>query len=260
MLPTRINPDAGSRVSLGGLDLLLVCRCYARGQPIGVIGIWAGRGVEPFTEHQIELVRTFAARRLSQWRMRGFMTETREALEQQTATAEVLQVINSSPGNLEPVFDAMLEKAIELCEAPFGHPTALSMANASIWRRLAVIRQLCRACAQDPCSRPGRRFGPFVGGELSCTSGTSPDDTVPCRLTGRRALSISGARTVLGSRCARMMSLLAFFTIYRKEVRPFSDKQIALLQNFAAQAVIAMENARLHHRDARGPGAADRDG
>jgi GAF domain-containing protein len=172
--------------------------------------------------------------------------ELAEARDQQTATTEVLQVINSSPGDLAPVFDAMLEKAMRLCEAPFG---ALLRFNGKVFRAIAA-RDTSGAAAVlgDPVEPdPGSALERLVlGDEVVHIPDVVDTEAYRSGVASRlKLVEMIGARTALWVALRNNDVLLGGFALYRKEVRPFTDKQIALLQNFAAQAVIAMENARL---------------
>jgi hypothetical protein len=194
-----------------------------------------------------QLAASRAERDEAQRQLAETASERDEALQRETATAEVLGVINASPGDLAPVFDAILEKALALCGGAFDH---LNSYEGDEFRSVALrgipdaaLEEL-RTAWRPPPEGPLRRL---VNGEARVHVSDITAD--PAYLAQRRRIrvfaDVAGARTAVWIALRKDDVLLGALVIFRKEVRPFTDKQIALLQNFAAQAVIAMENARL---------------
>ena len=200
----------------------------------------ARQRVEPFTERQIELVSTFADQAVIAIENTRLITEQREALEQQTSTAEVLQVINASPGNLAPVFDAMLQRATRLCGTTIG----------SFWSYNGEAFQVLASTIDDTgrTMQPGPDTALWRIAHSECVPQIADVETelaYRADTVGQMRTRLAGTRTALAVALRKDETLVGAIATGRPEVRPFTDKQIALLQNFAAQAVVAMENARL---------------
>ena len=233
--------------ALGGIRSQVGVPLMREESLIGVI-ILSRQRVQPFTSRQIELLQVFADQAVIAIENTRLLTEQREALEQQTATAEVLQVINASPGDLAPVFGAMLEKAMTLCGAAFGFLTSYDGQRFTPVAMRGVPPSLAKYFTQgmDQPSPGEAHFRILQGEDVIHNLDQKDEEAYRSGLPLRRAVvDLGGARTALVVALRKDGAVLGALTIYRKEVRPFSDKQIALMRNFAAQAVIAMENARL---------------
>ena len=248
------HPFAVAGVELGGIRTLLTVPMIKDGALIGTISIFRQQ-VRPFTDKQIELVTNFAAQAVIAIENTRLLNELRqrtndltESLEQQTATAEVLQVISSSPGTLAPVFEAMLEKAMQLCEAAFGGVWKLE-GDRYVAVALRGVPDRYAAFLAETTIVPGPGTAPYRllhGEPLVHNVDLAAEEPYRVGDPQRRALvDIGGARTALQVLLRKEDAVLGVITIYRQEVRPFTDKQIELFQSFAAQAVIAIENTRL---------------
>ena len=239
-----LEPTHKTRVAtieLAGARTLIGVPMLKDDEVIGCIVIYR-QEVRPFTDKQIELVKNFAAQAVIAIENARLLNELRESLQQQTATSEVLRVISSSPGELQPVFEALLQNAVRICNAQFGN---LALLEGDGFRFVAQY-------GAPPKYRDARQREPFIrgkpGGNLERVRKTKQVDHVADMAAEEPHSGIAtlgGARTLVTVPMLQDDELVGIIAIYRQEVRPFTEKQIALIQNFAAQAVIAIENTRL---------------
>ena len=242
------DPFVVSAVALGGYRSVLSVLMLHENELVGVITIFR-QEVRPFTDEQISLVQNFAAQAVIAIENARLLNELRGALVRQTATSEVLQVISRSPGDLEPVFAAMLKNVTTICCATFAnlllydgndfHVTAMYNASSE-YAHHRQLGSILHISSKNPLRRIAatrrlqhiadiRNEDVYVEGEPAFT----------------QLVEKAGARTLLNVPLLKEDHLVGVIGIYRQEVRPFADEQIELVQNFAAQAVIAIENARL---------------
>ena len=249
------HPAYVAAVEIGGLRTSLLIPMLKENELIGLVAV-ARQEVRPFTDKQIELVKNFAAqaviaienaRLLNELRQRT--TDLTESLEQQTATSEVLQVISSSPADLQPVFEAMLDSAMRVCDAMGG----------GIYRwggdtlQLIALKQAQPAFAEllrrtpiypNPTTNVGRMLATKTVVHIADLAAQTA--YVEQREPGIvAAVEVGHVRTLLAVPMLRGTELIGAVILVREEVHPFTDKQIELVKNFAAQAVIAIENTRL---------------
>jgi GAF domain-containing protein len=253
-----VDSDAATFAKLTGVRTMLGVPMLKEGGIVGAIVVYR-QEVRAFSDRKIALLKSFAAqaviaienaRLLNELRQRTDdlsqrTTELTEALEQQTATSDVLQVISRSPGDLEPVFASMLEKAVRICDATFGN----------IYRWDGEFLSLVAVHNTPPpfaeARRLPRRPNPnnIFGRMLATNAVVHIVDAAQLSKGGNReyetAVELGGVRTCLAVPMLKGHELIGSISLFRQEVRPFNDKQIASLTNFAAQAVIAIENARL---------------
>src|SRR5262245_17523943 len=218
------------------------------GEVIGVLTVVSNK-LSGFTQNQIELVETFADQAVIAIENARLLNELRESLQQQTATSEVLQVISSSPGELRLVFEAMLMNATSICEAKFGNFLlydgnafrVVAMHGAPPgWAELRSREPVVLPAPKNPLGRV------TTTKQLQDITDIRTEEAYIERDPSFVPVGeVAGARTLLIVPMLKENELVGALGIYRQEVRPFTDKQIELVRNFAAQAVIAIENTRL---------------
>ena len=215
---------------------------------IGALSVARG-APGPLSDKQIAVLKTFASQAVIAIENTRLLNELRqrtddqsESLEQQTATSEVLGVVSSSPGELEPVFNAMLEKAVALCQAKFGNLVLFEDGKLRMVALHGAPRPYEDLRRRDPIVPISAILGRLVETKRMIHVA---DLATEERYATSAIVKLAGARSFVGVPMLKEGRLIGAIAIYRQEVRPFTDKQVDLLTNFARQAVIAIENTRL---------------
>jgi len=255
--PDNIDAKSGTTgvklAKLAGARTVLAVPMVKESELVGAVVIYR-QEVLPFTDKQIELVQNFAAQAVIAVENARLLNELRqrtddlsESLEQQTATSEVLQIISSSPGELEPVFNTMLQNAVRICDAKFGHLWLREGDALRIGATHGAPSAFVDYLRNEPIYRPEPKTG--LGELMRAKKTFHLADVAALPTHGDKlreaTINLAGARTLVGVPMLKENEVIGAIVIYRQEVRPFTDKQIELVRNFAAQAVIAIENTRL---------------
>ena len=234
-------PSSVAIFETAGARTLLMVPMLKDNEVVGAILIYRQQ-VRPFTDKQIELVKNFAAQAVIAIENTRLLNELRQSLEQQTATADVLKIISSSPGELQPVFNAMLENATRICEAKFG---VLFLCEGDAVRAIAMHgapQSYVDERHRNPVFQPAPAT--TLARALATKKPVQDADALNQPQPGA-IVNLAGARTILSVPMLKENELVGAIVIYRQDVQPFTDKQIELVQNFASQAVIAIDNTRL---------------
>ncbi|MBR1087287.1 GAF domain-containing protein [Bradyrhizobium manausense] len=227
--------------AVSGYRSMLVVPIMRDLSPAGAICIFSQK-IGVFQQRHIDLLKSFAAQAVIAIENTRLFHETQEALQQQTATAELLQIISDSPGELQPVFEAVLQKATRICDARFG--SLLRFDGNSFYFAADVG-------TPEALREYMRRPGPFQGlpggmiDRIHRTRQVQHSADYAAEAAPGLAAKLGGARSTLGVPILAEDELVGAIVIYRQEVRPFSDREIELVRSFASQAAIAIENARL---------------
>src|SRR5262249_43200507 len=244
----RTDPKRFAIIEQAGARTLLTVPMLKENELIGQISIYR-QEVRPFADKHIELVSNFARQAVIAIENTRLLNELRESLQQQTATSEVLRVISSSPGELKPVFEAMLENATRLCEASYG---VLWLKEGDAFRAVALhgamppaytelwADTLFRPSPDVPFARAAATGHPVHIEDLRTSPAYLAGDPLPVA-----AVNIAGVRTLLAVPMLKESEAVGVFVIFRTEVQSFTSNQIDLVKSFANQAVIAIENTRL---------------